>query len=133
FWPPIVIKVWSEVRSYWKTTHEANRLCLLLTAKGTIMVKLRNEVADQDKWNVAAMYPDLTAWEVDFDKTKGNKEFPHWPQLQSLRGTLKQGPQQVLKALDAILSLRRHLEKLYTYAHLRNDEDITHDRHKSAY
>lgn len=97
------------------------------------MVKLRNEVAEQDKWNVAALYPDLTSWEVDFEKTKGNKEFPHWPQLQTLRGTLKQGPKQVLKALDAILPLRRHLEKLYTYAHLRNDEDITHDRHKSAY
>src|SRR5439155_118579 len=27
----------------------------------------------------------------------------------------------------------RKLEKLYTYAHLRHDEETTHDAHKSAY
>lgn len=97
------------------------------------MAKKRQAVDEQDKWNVAALYPDMKAWEADYQATQGNSAFPRWPALAVERGQLGLGAEHVKKALECLLELQRRLEKLYTYAHLRHDEDIADDQHKAAY
>ena len=95
-------------------------------------MKLRTEVQDCDKWNVEALYPSIDAWEKEFSTLAGEKK-PRFPELLKFQGRLSQGPQVLKDAIDLSIVLERKLEKLYTYAHLRHDEDITNDLYKAAY
>ncbi len=96
-------------------------------------VKTRAEVLPDDQWNVAELYPSLDQWEKEFAAVCEKPTKPHWPKLQSYRGRLKEGPKIVKEALDLSFEIARRLEKLYTYAHLRHDEEITLDASKKAF
>ncbi len=94
----------------------------------------REEVAADDRWNVEALYVDFSAWDVALIKLVPNlKQSPYWPIIQTLKGTLKESPEHVLYALNTVLSIDRELTKLYTYAHLRHDEDIANPEFKNKY
>lgn len=92
----------------------------------------RAKVPLQDQWNLSTLYPDLKVWEKEF-QLMVPKESPRWPILNTFKGCLGQGPETLKKALEALFDLSRKLSKLYTYAHLKHDEDITNDAHKTAY
>ena len=96
-------------------------------------VKVRTEVLAEDQWNVAALFPFFEAWEKELGEVYEKPSAPYWPSLQAYRGKLQEGPAALKVALDASFSIARRLEKLYTYAHLRHDEEITDDKHKSAF
>ncbi len=96
-------------------------------------IKKRAEIAHRDKWHVERIYPTFESWEKAFSKVTDQPSSPHWPKLASFRNHLKEGPEMVQKVLDLTFSISRQLEKLYTYAHLRHDEDITENIHKRAY
>lgn len=91
------------------------------------MTKKRNEVAHQDCWDVEALYTSLEAWMQDFEASKDLSP------LSKYRGTLGEGPAAVQNSLETILKLSRALEKLYVWAHLRHDEEITQTEHKEAF
>ncbi len=93
----------------------------------------RARVAETDQWNVKAIYSSLEEWKKEFTKAQGNSEAPHWPQLAHFKGRLKEGPHVVHQLLELVLALERQLSKLYTYAHLRHDEDVGNDTYKEAY
>lgn len=93
----------------------------------------RAEIPMQDRWNVEAFYPSLEDWKKDFTQKEGKKERERWPQLAKFRGRLKEGPSVVLELLECALGLERQIYKLYTYAHLRHDEDVGNDANKEAY
>ena len=93
----------------------------------------RAKVAETDQWNVKAIYPTLEDWKKEFTKVQGNRETPHWPALAHYKGRLKEGVMIVLPLIEAVLDLDRKLTKLYTYAHLRHDEDVAQDAHKECY
>lgn len=93
----------------------------------------REKVAEADQWNVKAIYPSLDDWKKEFTKEQGNPEAPRWPVLMQYKGQLEKGPGVVLPLIEAVLDLERKLTKLYTYAHLRHDEDVGNDGHKECY
>lgn len=93
----------------------------------------RSEVAAQDRWNVEAFYPSLEAWNKDFNQLKVQGAGTVWDQIKSLKGRLSEGPAVVVKLLELYLELDRHLTKLYTYSHLRHDEDVGNTENKEAY
>ncbi len=97
------------------------------------MQKTRDEIDLEDRWNVDAIYHGLGEWEKAFNHFVEGSSEGTWPQVQALKGTLGQGSAQLKKALETIFSISRELSKLYTYAHLRNDEDIAKDEAKSAF
>ncbi len=97
------------------------------------MSKNRSEVAPQDKWNVEALFPTLTEWEVEFDRFAPAGSLPQWPELAKFKGRLGESPEILKQALDTLFAISRKLRLLYTYAHLRHDEDITQDANKVAY
>lgn len=94
------------------------------------MVKTRTEVAQQDKWNVEALYSSHDEWKKDFNSFCIND--PKWKKLESFRGKLSD-PKQLKEALDVLMECARHISKLYTYAHLRHDEDIASNEYKVSY
>lgn len=97
------------------------------------MAKERSEVAKEDCWNVEALYPNLEAWEKEYREAGLNVEKPTWPKITQYQGKLAESPQTFKNALEEILNTGRKLSALYTYAHLRHDENITDEKHKAAY
>ena len=96
------------------------------------MVKPRNEVSQNDQWNVEALYPSFEKWQEGLNAV-GRQESPHWPELEAYKDKLGESPETLKKAIETLLSISRNLMTLYTYAHLRHDEEITHDVNKVAY
>lgn len=97
------------------------------------MVKERSEVPQSDRWNVEAMFPTFDAWKKDFETVSRGNQKPHWPELAAYKGKLHESAPKLKSALELFFFLDRALSTLYTYAHLRHDEDITNDEHKVAY
>jgi oligoendopeptidase F len=77
----------------------------------------RSHIQEEYRWNLAAMYGSDDAWEQDFE-TVDSKLKP----LLALKDKLS-SPSQVAIMLDCETALDRLLEKLFTYAHLKADED----------
>jgi oligoendopeptidase F len=92
----------------------------------------RSEIQNDDKWNVEALYPDFISWQKDYEAMARQDKSPRWPELTHLRGHLGDNPSQVKTFLDESNEIVRKLTKLYTYAHLRHDEDITDNTAKSS-
>ncbi len=97
------------------------------------MTLTRDQVPQADCWNVEALYNNFSEWEQDFNTHFPDKKPPRWPELQQFQGTLSKGPQVVRECLEFLFNTQRTIEKLYVYAHLRHDEDITNDTYKTAY
>lgn len=96
------------------------------------MVDLRTEVNEQNTWNVKELFSDFQTWEKVFNQASEERS-PPWPQFTAFKGRLSESPLVLMEALTIFLSISRQLEKLYTYVHLRHDEDITNVEHKNGY
>jgi len=96
-------------------------------------LKERIEIPKEDKWNVEALYPDLKAWEKEFKEVcRPEKKAPYWPELLVFKGRLSEGAGVLKEFLELCFTLDRKLSKLFTYAHMRYDEDLANDEHKKA-
>ncbi len=93
----------------------------------------RHEVAKNHQWNVESLYPSWAAWEADLAQWGREKESVHWPELNAFKQSWKQSPENLKKLLEAHSEIDRRLSKLYTYAHLRHDEDVAEESSKKAY
>lgn len=96
--------------------------------------KLRAEISPEDRWNVEALYPNIEAWECDMQRWgREGSQKPRWPEIAAFKERLYEGSEIVRALLDELINIERVLTKLYTYAHLRHDEDVANDLHKKAY
>lgn len=97
-------------------------------------MKTREAVPLQERWNVEALYPNHESWEIAFKTfVPQPQETPHWPNLQAYQGTFEQSVEKLREVLDLLMKIERELSKLYTYAHLRHDEDIANPQFKKNY
>jgi oligoendopeptidase F len=97
------------------------------------MTTKRKDVSKKDCWNVEAIYSTYEDWEKAYQKLVPNEKRPRWPELSQFRGKLGDEPEVVKNALETILGIDRKLELVYTYAHLKHDEDIAENKNKIAY
>jgi oligoendopeptidase F len=93
----------------------------------------RKDVPEQDQWNLAALYPSLTEWQKELKSIIPAEQPPFFNQISANRGKLSESPATLKATLDALFSMERRLRKLYTYAHLLHDEEITLEESKKAY
>lgn len=93
----------------------------------------RNKIPYEDCWNVEALYPSFAEWEKDLAEWGREGKMPHWPELLEFKGTLSNGPDKLSALLKKCFEISRHLSKLYTYAHLRHDEDVAENQAKNAH
>jgi len=92
----------------------------------------RTAIAQDDKWNVEALYKDLKAWKIELEQVGRPQSKPHWPELSAFKGKLGDGGQVLKEFLNLSLAFDQKLSRLYTYAHMRYDEDLGHEEHKKA-
>ncbi len=97
------------------------------------MAKARTEVKQTDKWNVEALFPQYEGWQKECLNFIREKDQPRWPEIANYKGRLGESPQTLKAALDLVFSIERKLSLYYTYAHLRHDEDIADEAHKTGY
>lgn len=96
-------------------------------------MKNRTEVLPEDQWNVEALYPSTEKWQEEFKSVYSPEQQPRWPDIAAFKGKLGQSPAMLKSAIETILKIDRRLSKLYTFAHLRHDVEITDDKNKVAF
>jgi oligoendopeptidase F len=91
-------------------------------------------MAPQDQWNLTSLYPNDQAWEQELQAlTAGKNETDTFPQLVGFKQRLHTGPHLIKEVLDLYFYLSRRLDRLYTYAHLKHDEDLSNSTYKGYY
>lgn len=78
-----------------------------------------------DTWDISRLYSSIDAWEADFKLAS-----PPWDDITALRGKLGDSPDNVLRAVERSLAVARVIERLFTFAHLRMDQDVRDDASK---
>jgi len=94
--------------------------------------KEREGIPLEDRWNVEALYPSWDVWEEDVKIWGREATRLRWPELESYKGKLGD-PEELCSLLEVLLQIDRNLTKIYTYAHLRHDEDVADEQGKKAY
>ncbi len=82
------------------------------------MIAERKDVADEDKWILTPLFETDKEWEQLFSSVE--KEIERYGDH---RGRLSQSVSFFKGAIEFHLSVSRRVERLYTYAHLKSDED----------
>ncbi len=88
-------------------------------------MKKRDEMNKQYQWNVQSMYKNEEIWEKDFLEMRSKIKI-----ISSYKNKLKNGASTLKEALDINFEVERKLEYLFTFAHLKHDEDIANEDNK---
>lgn len=80
----------------------------------------RKEIGENFKWKTSDVFPSDEAWEEEFKRIE--KEYFSYD-FSVFKGKLS-SKESLLECLRLSDGLGQKLEKLYLYAHLRNDEDL---------
>lgn len=94
-------------------------------------IKDRSQVEAENCWNVNAFYPTFTDWEKAFQIASSGDRNQRWSDFNKWKGKLNT-PENLKQALESYFAISRELSKIYTYSHLRHDEDISNDQFKAA-
>jgi len=88
--------------------------------------KARDQIDPKYKWNIEEMYPDEEQWKTDYQTVEEQaKDFADYS------GRLGESPQILLEALQKKDHIWLILEKVYTYARMKKDEDNRVDRYQA--
>lgn len=80
----------------------------------------RHEVPKEYTWRLEDIYPNDEAWEEEWKQIKAIL-----PKFDDFKGTLAQSAEQLFTALTFRDDVFQRLSKLYIYAKMRHDEDVT--------
>lgn len=81
-------------------------------------VPIRADLPAADTWDLTALYPDVAAWQADFEAVRAD-----YPRLTEFKGELGHSAPALLAALEFEKQLGLQIERLYSYASLQNSED----------
>lgn len=75
-------------------------------------------ISETQTWDLEALYPNLEAWQSDFNQIK-----PLAEAFAAFRGRLAESAAVLRSAIEAHDAFSRLSEKVYCFAHLRSDEN----------
>ena len=84
----------------------------------TKMIAARKDIPEEHKWDLGPLFKADEGWEQLFVQVE--KQIARY---DNYRGRLKDGVRLFKAAIEFHLELTRRMERLYTYAHLKSDED----------
>lgn len=92
------------------------------------MVLQRNEINEKDTWDLSTIFETDQKWEEELVLlTEDTKE------AANLEGHLLDSAESLLNITERYLDLSRRLEKLYVYAHMKNDQDTRVAKYQEYY
>ena len=86
----------------------------------------RNEVEENLTWRLEDIFPTEDEWEKDFSEVAELAK-----KASSYQGTIENGPEALLNVLTYRDELTMRLRKLYTYAHMRSDQDTANSKYQA--
>ncbi len=88
----------------------------------------RETIPEEKTWDLTKIYADDAAFDAAYQDITAEAQA-----AKNYQGTLTEGPEAFLKALEYVLDLSRKLEKLYVYSHLKNDQDTANTTYQGLY
>lgn len=82
------------------------------------LIPARKDIPDDHKWDLMPLFKNDEGWEMLFGEVE--REFEAYT---NFKGRLKDSLAVFTDAIEFHLMITRKIEKLYTYAHLKSDED----------
>ena len=82
------------------------------------MAKQRNEIEEKYTWDLSTIFPTDEAFEAELAQVSEEVK-----KAASLAGHLLDSADSLLTTTEVQLDLMRRIEKLYSYAHMKNDQD----------
>ena len=92
------------------------------------MVLQRNEINEKDTWDLSTIFETDQKWEEELALLTEDTK-----QAASLEGHLLDSAVSLLDITERYLDLSRRLEKLYVYAHMKNDQDTRVAKYQEYY
>ncbi|WP_284139406.1 oligoendopeptidase F [Virgibacillus sp. LDC-1] len=89
-------------------------------SKSTNELQKRSDVPEELTWRLEDIYATDEHWETEFASLKQD-----FPKIEKFKGKLAQSAETVYEAFKLQDELSERLGKLYTYAHMRYDQDTT--------
>ena len=80
----------------------------------------RDEVSVESQWDLTGLYSFDDVWNTELAELEAEIK-----KYASFAGTLGESALKLKACLEFDMNFSRQLEKLYTFAHLKNDEDKT--------
>ncbi len=80
----------------------------------------RDETPENSQWDLSGLYSSNEEWDKDFQSLEADLS-----RYASFQGTLGESCLKLKECIEFDMNFSRKLEKLYTFAHLKNDEDKT--------
>ncbi|HWS84517.1 MAG TPA: oligoendopeptidase F, partial [Ktedonobacteraceae bacterium] len=90
-----------------------------------LSLKKREDIPTEYTWDLSTIFVRDEDWEQGFQSIQNRL-----PELEALKGTLAQSGQALLKVLQKRDEIAEALERLYTYASMRKDEDTTNSTYQ---
>ncbi|MBN2077447.1 MAG: oligoendopeptidase F [Spirochaetes bacterium] len=88
----------------------------------------RNEIPETHRWDLKHLFASDNDWESLYTETERTL-----PRYDDYRDRLGESPSLLREAIEFDLSLSRSIDRLYTYAHLKSDEDKTNQLYLGLY
>ena len=92
------------------------------------MVLQRNEINEKDTWDLSTIYPTDQAWEEALKELTEQLET-----VSQYEGHLLDSADSLLEITEFSLEMERQMEKLYVYAHMKNDQDTREAKYQEYY
>ncbi|WP_407372433.1 oligoendopeptidase F [Carnobacterium sp.] len=89
---------------------------------------IRNKVPNELTWDLQVIFQSDNDFKQSYKELEVKIET-----VTSYKGTLSNGSESFLKAIQSILDLSNQLETLYVYAQLKNDQDTTNSIYQGMY
>jgi len=89
-------------------------------------LKNRRDVAQEDRWRIEVLYRSDVDWETDYQACQDMPE-----RVGAYHGRLAESEEVLAEALRVWFEANRRIEKVWVYAHLRNDEDLGNSHYQS--
>ncbi len=97
-----------------------------LNAQNKLMT--RDEVANKYKWNLADVYPSNEAWQKEYDAVTVEIE-----KVKAYKGKISQSAKSLYDCVNFMKDLDQRFTRLYIYASLGKDIDLTDPVFKTMY
>ena len=88
----------------------------------------RKDINSADKWDLTALFSDDALWDKLYREVEGKIGA-----YEEFSGKMSQSLEKFRGAIEFDLSVARDLEKLYTYAHLKSDEEKSNQFYLAMY
>ncbi len=92
----------------------------------------RSEQSTSNLWDLTSLFPSESTFQEELESFAKNADI-FLKKINCLKGKLSTSSKNIKSVLDLIFELDRLLSKLYTYCHLKHDEDLNEQKWNAAF